>query len=421
MAVTICLISVAVDIYIFSDIRKNYPRRRTGAVLYGIFTILCWGFLAACLAMPRRNQDSGILFLMWGIWGYLTVLVPKIIFTLFSLLGQIPRLWQRRPDGRRLNRRAPKSVKLGKWIGLPLAVVAFVAMWWGALVTRRQVEVVEVDVALSRLPKGFDGYRIAQISDLHVGTWGEDTSFIDRLVDSVNAQRPDVIFFTGDLVNRQSSELAPFLKSLAGLHAPDGVYSILGNHDYGDYLDWPSPSEKRENLQLLKNWQGQIGWRLLNNARTQLIHDGDTIQLIGVENWGEPPFHQYGHLIDAYPISTDSVYHLKDDRCKILLTHNPEHWRREVTRISNIDLSLAGHTHAMQTIFRIGPWRWSPSAMRYEEWGGLYSKQNPFGDTLRIYVNIGAGEVGLPYRIGAVPEITILTLRRSMPKDSTIN
>lgn len=400
MALVLCLMSVAADIYIYLDLKKNFPRRRWLSVGYGALALACWIFIAVCLLMPRRDTDTGILFQMWGIYSYLTLLLPKIVFVIFSIVGQIPRLWRGR------------GLKLGKWVGLPLAAVIFIAMWWGAAVTRRQIEVVDVDVVSKRLPDAFDGYRIAQISDLHVGTWGNDTSFISALVDSVNALRPDIIFFTGDIVNRQSDELAPFLGPLSRLHAPDGVYSVLGNHDYGDYADWPSAADKRENLQLLKNWQRQIGWHMLNNARTQIIHGGDTIQLIGVENWGEPPFHQYGHLIDAYPLSPDSAYNLNDHRFKILLTHNPEHWRREVTRISNIDLSLSGHTHAMQTILRLGDWRWSPSAMRYSQWSGLYSKENPNGENLQIYVNIGAGEVGMPYRIGATPEITLITLRK---------
>lgn len=401
MAIIICLLSLATDIYIWADLRRNFPRRRVLNIGYAIFAVACWIFLAICLLMPRRDSDSGILFLMWGFYSYLSILLPKVIFTIFSLIGQIPRLWKRR------------GVKLGMWAGLPLAVLSFAAMWWGAAVTRHRIEVVQVEVSSPRLPAGFDGYRIAQISDLHLGTWGDDTSFIQALVDSINARHPDVIFFTGDLVNRQSGEAAPFLRTLAGLHAPDGVFSILGNHDYGDYVDWPSEYDKRENLQLLKNWQRQIGWQMLNNSRTSLIRANDTIQLIGVENWGEPPFRQYGHLIDAYPLSKDSLYNLNDSRYKILLTHNPEHWRREVTRISNIDLSLAGHTHAMQTVFRLGPWKWSPAALRYQQWGGLYTKENPAGEPQSIYVNIGAGEVGMPFRIGATPEITVITLRKS--------
>ncbi|MDE6234133.1 MAG: metallophosphoesterase [Muribaculaceae bacterium] len=407
MALTLIILSVAVDSYIFADIRRNFPRRRAAAIAYGILSVLCWIFILICILMPRRDVGSGIEFQMWGIYAYLSVYVPKIIFTLFSILGGFPRLFGRR------------TWHTGKWIGLPLAVISFVAMWWGALVTRSQIEVVDVNISSPRIPKSFNGYRIVQISDLHVGTWGNDTRFISRLCDSVNALRPDAIFFTGDIVNRQTGELQPFLRALSGLKAKDGVYSILGNHDYGDYIDWPTPQEKNENLQLLKNWQRQIGWRLLNNERTDLIANGDTIQLIGVENWGEPPFHQYGHLLDAYPLSTDSVKNLKDNRYKILLTHNPEHWLREVTKISNIDLTLSGHTHAMQFELRLGNWKWSPSALRYATWGGLYSRPATDGTPMKLYVNIGAGEVGMPFRIGATPEITVITLHSAPDGESS--
>lgn len=400
MALLLFCLSVIADVYIYLDLKKNFSSKRWLTIGYACFALACWIFIAVCLLMPRRDSSAGIIFIMWGIYSYLTVLIPKLIFCLFSWLGCLPRLWK------------GGAIKLGKWIGVPLGIIIFIAMWWGATITRQQIEVTHVTVVSPKLPEAFNGYRIVQISDLHVGTWGEETRFINKVVDSVNAQKPDLILFTGDIVNRQSSELAPFMKSLARLHAKDGVYSVLGNHDYGDYLDWPSSTEKRDNLQLLKNWQRQIGWKMLNNSRAQIIHDNDTIQLIGVENWGEPPFHQYGHLIDAYPLSKDSVYNLNDDRFKILMTHNPEHWRREVSRISNIDLSLSGHTHAMQTEFKIGIFKWSPAVFRYKQWGGLYKTTNPQGEELQLYVNIGAGEVGLPFRIGAVPEVTVLTLRK---------
>lgn len=400
MAILIVGLAILTDVYISFDLRYNYPRRRYISRIYDIIGLLCMAFLATCLVKPRREAGSDILFQMWGIFAYLTILIPKLIFCIFSLAGLLPGL------------RHSKSLKLGKWVGLPLGVLTFILMWWGALVTRNEIEVTQVEISSDRLPEGFDGFRIAQISDLHVGTWGEDTRFIERLVDSVNMQHPDIILFTGDLVNRQTGELAPFMKPLSRLKAPLGVYSVLGNHDYGDYIDWASEADKRDNLSLLRNWQRQIGWKLLDNQRTNLVWNGDTIQLIGVENWGEPPFRQYGHLLDAYPLSRDSVYNLNDDRFKILMTHNPEHWRREVTKISNIDLTLSGHTHAMQTEVKIGSWKWSPAVFRYPTWGGIYSEENPRGDRMQLYVNIGAGEVGMPYRIGAVPEITLITLRR---------
>lgn len=400
MAIVLVGIAILTYLYIWFDLKRNFPRKRAVTRIYDIVSLLCMALLSTCLFMPRRNSGSDIHFQMWGIYGFLTVLIPQILFAVCSCIGGLPRLWH------------SKTLQLGKWIGIPIGILSFILMWIGALYTRKQIEVTHVEVSSDRLPESFEGFRIAQISDLHVGTWGNDTGFIDRLVDSVNKQQPDIILFTGDIVNRQTGELAPFMKSLSRLKAPLGVYSVLGNHDYGDYIDWPTEADKRDNLNLLRNWQRQLGWKILDNERRNIVWKGDTIQLIGVENWGEPPFRQYGHLIDAYPLSHDSLYNLTDDRYKILLTHNPEHWTREVTKISNIDLTLSGHTHAMQTEIKIGNYKWSPAVWKYRQWGGLYETFAPDGRKMKLYVNIGAGEVGMPFRIGATPEITIITLIR---------
>lgn len=400
LAISVILLSIACDTYIYCDIRKNFGSRKLIPRAYAISSFCCWAFLIVCLLLPRRDASADITFLMWAFYSYITIYLAKTVFLIFSLIGLIPMLWHSR------------SWKLGKWLGLPLALLLFCSMWWGAAVTRKNIDIVKANVNSPKLPGAFNGYKIVQISDLHVGTWGEDTRFISRLVDSINSQHPDIVFFTGDIVNRETRELEPFLQILSHLKAPDGVWSVLGNHDYGDYMEWSSPKEKEDNLRLLKSWQRQIGWRLLNNESVEIVHQSDTIHIIGVENWGEPPFHQYGHLIDAYPSGKGGRHNLKDSRFKILLTHNPEHWRREVSDISNIDLTLSGHTHAWQTILRLGKLRWSPSAFRYPQWGGLYINRNPEGELLQLYVNIGAGEVGMPFRIGAPPEITVITLHK---------
>lgn len=400
MAFILTILSVCIDIYIYFDLRRYFKNRRIYCRIYGASAIICWIFLAVMILMPRRDADKDIIPIMWGLYAFITIYIPKIIFSLFSIIGLIPKLWSSR------------NLHLGKWIGVPLGILAFAALWWGALVTRNEIEVVDVSISSPKLPQAFDGYKIVQISDLHTGTWGDDTQFVSKLCDSINSLHPDLILFTGDIVNRQTRELRPFLKALSTLTAKDGVYSVLGNHDYGDYTDWNSQTEKRENLQLLKNWERQIGWRLLNNESVAITAGSDTIQLIGVENWGEPPFHQYGHLIDAYPLATDSIRNLNDHRFKILMTHNPEHWLREVIKVSNIDLTLSGHTHAMQTELRLGKRKWSPAAWRYSTWGGLYQANDKDGNLMNLYVNIGVGEVALPYRIGAIPEITLITLKK---------
>lgn len=353
--------------------------------------------------MPRRDASSAITPVMWMLFTYLTIYAAKFIYMICSLIGRLARLslritWKQYPS---------------RWIGLGLAVIFLALMWIGAGHTRRHIEITREDFYSNKLPESYDGYKVVQLSDLHVGTWGEDTSFLKNLVDSVNAQNPDLIVFTGDIVNRQTDEILPFIEVLKGLKAKDGVYSILGNHDYGDYVDWDTPQAKAQNLQWLKDIQKEMGWKMLNNERTYLHKGQDSILLIGVENWGEPPFPQYGDLNKALPSEIGEGPHQNDSTYKLLLSHNPEHWNREVSKHTNIDLTLSGHTHAMQAMLKVGDWKWSPAKYRYDQWAGRYNRQNENGDDTEIYVNIGSGEVGMPARLlNAYPEITLITLKK---------
>ena len=233
-----------------------------------------------------------------------------------------------------------------------------------------------------------------QLSDIHIGSWIDNEKTINELVELVNAQKPDLIVFTGDLVNQRSCELEGFQDILAQLHAKDGVYSILGNHDYGSYYHWKNLKEQVNNIDNLIRMQKTMGWKLLNNEYDILHHEGDSIALIGVENDGEPPFSQFADLKKATK-GTDGMF-------RILLSHNPTHWRREVLPDTDIELMLAGHTHAMQAIM----FGHSLASLIYPEWGGMYTEEDR-----GLYVNIGIGYVGLPFRFGAWPEITVITLR----------
>lgn len=405
MMVVLIVYSIAVDLYIFFDIRQ-YARHKVWQWVYAALSVLCWAFMIVMFCLPRRNSSESTSVVMWMCYSYLSVYVPKLVYVVCSLFG---RLFGALFKQSRLLARVTM-----RWIGIPLALLVFVAMWWGVVGGRRQMQTQYVDISSRRLPEAFNGYKIAQLSDLHVGTWGNDTTFVSELVDSVNALKPDLIVFTGDLVNCSSKELLPFVSVLSRLSAPDGVYSILGNHDYGDYLDWPSPKAKADNLQLLKDLQAKMGWKMLNNEHDFIVANGDSLTIIGVENWGDPPFQQYGDEAVAYGNNPDSAYNINDQRFKVLLTHNPEHWNQKISRNSNIDLSLAGHTHAMQMMLTLGDWRWSPAKWRYEQWGGLYERINQRGEPVKLYVNIGDGEVGMPFRIGADPEITLFTLRNAL-------
>lgn len=403
LMIFIFIFTLLLDSYILWDIVSYCRRRKKLCIgIHVAISILFLGLVIAIACWHGDSESRSIIPLMWMLYVYASVYVPKLIYCICSGIG---RLFKSIRKGRKIN--------YGIYIGAPVSLIVFIFMWWGTLFTRNEIVVENVNIVSDKVPSAFDGYRIVQFSDAHVGTWGNDTAFVSRLVDRINSMEPELIVFTGDIVNRETSEMEPFLRIFSRLHARDGVYSVLGNHDYGDYMEWQFASERDSNNALMAMWQKQIGWNLMNNDRKYITHNGDSIVLIGIENWGEPPFHQYGRLTDAYPLCRDSVYNLNDERFKILLSHNPEHWNREVSKITNVDLTLSGHTHAMQMAFDIFGYEWSPSKWRYPQWKGLYERENENGDTTRLYVNIGCGEVGIPARFGtAYPELTQITLKR---------
>lgn len=391
MILAVLVVNTAVDYYIWRSLRR-YSKGRLWPRIYLVFAALCLALLVATAVMPYRSGgESVLLATMWMLFIFIAIFIAKAVFVIFDLLSRIPGLFHK-PFFRPLS-----------WFGAFMAVLVFAAMLWGALRGRFNLDVRKVEIASPKVPLGFDGFTIAQISDLHVGTYGSDTAFLCNLVGELNSLHPDMVVFTGDIVNRHSAELEPFVNVLSGIRAPYGVYSILGNHDYGDYTEWPSPQAKAANMRLLKDLQARMGWKMLNNAHDTIVSRGDTLMLTGVENIGDPPFHVYGSLKDAYPAGTG------DRHAKILLSHNPAHWDSDIQDSDSTDilLTLSGHTHAMQ-VEVLGL---SPAALRYRHWGGLYTDRR--GQNL--YVNIGTGTVGFPARVGATPEITLITLRHGNP------
>ncbi len=411
--IVLFIVAILIDCYNLKDIGRvvSAKHRKGWKIGYYITMVIGYALLIGVACIPVRDESSNILPVMWLLYSFLSLYIPKIIYFLFSIISRLCSFFKDK-YGKAAVGNSRKKYWLVK-IGLGLSILTFILLWWGVFFTRREIQVNEVEIFSKKLPSAFNGYRIVQFSDAHVGTWGEDTTFVAKMVKTINDLNPDLIVFTGDIVNRRTDELRPFLKVLAKLKAKDGVYSVLGNHDYGDYIDWKDEAEHKQNNELLAKWEKDMGWHLLNNERVILSRGNDSIVLLGVENWGEPPFPEYGKLRNAYPANPDSIYNLNDSRYKILLTHNPEHWTREVIKISNIDLSLSGHTHAMQMMLSVGGWKWSPSAFKYSKWGGLYKENNSKGEPMQLYVNIGTGEVGMPSRIGsAYPEITELILRK---------
>lgn len=384
------------------DVRQFWKKK--GLWIYWITVVFCYSLLMVAISLPRRNADSGLSAIMWLLFTYLTIYTAKFVYVICSVIGRLIRV----------GFRFKGNIYPSKWIGIFLGLSLMALMWIGVGFTRHHIMVVDEDFYSKNLPESFNGYKIAQISDLHVGTWDKDTTFLKNLVDTINSLNPDLIVFTGDLVNRESDELTPFTEVLSKLHAKDGVYSILGNHDYGDYVDWENPADKDKNLMQLKDYQRKMGWRMLNNESVFIHKGNDSILLIGVENWGEPPFPKYGDLNVALSSDKNAIVHQNDDSYKILLSHNPEHWNQEISKNTNINLTLSGHTHAMQAMIKIGNYKWSPAKYRYDQWGGRYSRQNENGDITELYVNTGAGAVGMPARLmSAYPEVTLLTLKKT--------
>lgn len=381
------LFAIAIDFYLWRRIRTVSKNKIWSRIHVAVAVIFNLALLLVICVPKRSGGNSGLELIMWTLYTYFSVYIPKFLFVIFDLIAALPLLWKR-------NR--------WKWLsvtGIVIGVIVFIVMWWGALINRYSIDVRNVDVEIAGLPEEFDGFTIAQISDLHVGTYGTDTAFVSDVVDRVNSLSPDIVAFTGDIVNRRSSELRPFVSPLSRLRGRDGVFSILGNHDYGDYYSWPSPQAKADNMTELLDMQSEMGWKMLNNATAFVYRGNDSIAIVGVENVGDPPFTVYGDLDMAYES-------LGDPTVKILLSHNPAHWVEDIkdSPDKNIALTLSGHTHAMQ----MSAFGLSPAALRYPTWGGLYSDE----DGHQLYVNIGIGEVAIPARIGATPEITLITLRR---------
>ena len=316
-------------------------------------------------------------------WLTLCVVFPTVIFTVVSLLGKGAGLFWH------------QGSTVFNWLGSALSAVWLTIAVYGIAVGWKKVTVEEVAVTSPKIPAAFDGYRIVQLSDFHIGTYMASPETVERIVSEVNSLNPDLIVFTGDLVNSSSDEIVPFMSVLSRFKARDGIYSVLGNHDYCLYRDYKAPDSPDRELVKVIGMEQQLGWHLLRNESVQLTALGgnDSIALVGVDNAGSRMFPDKSDLSKA-------MKGLPETEFKILLSHDPSHWRREVLPATDIDLTLSGHTHAMQ--FKIG--NWSPSKWTYPEWGGMYSE-----GSRQLYVSTGIGE-NIAFRFGAYPQIVLLTL-----------
>jgi predicted MPP superfamily phosphohydrolase len=282
-----------------------------------------------------------------------------------------------------------------------IAALPFVSLIWGMAKGAYDYQVKRVKVKIPQLPMAFEGFRILQISDIHTGSF-VSTEPLEMAINMINEQKADLILFTGDLVNNIHDEAIPHKAHLSKLTSPHGVYSILGNHDYGDYVEWPSKEAKAKNLQDLIAIHRELGWDILLDEHRVIEKDGEKLTLIGVQNWSTHlRFPKYGSMEKA----TKGIEYSK---VNILMSHDPSHWDGEVLlKYPQVDLTLSGHTHGMQFGIEIPGFKWSPVQYIYKQWAGMYQRGHQM-----LYVNRGLGFLGYPGRVGILPEITILELTR---------
>lgn len=373
------ILIVLPDWYIYRTYIRNYQQKwiRFVYAMPGILLLL--GMLVIFSTFEPRpesmNRLSGFLIL------FLCICVPKAIFVCCILVFKAL--------ARKIHRSFHEIM-----LAMFISMAAMGYLIYGATEGKQHFQVVEASIYSKDIPEAFHGYRIVQIADIHVGSWMGNTKPLQKAVRMINDLKPDLIVFTGDLVNNLATELDEFIPVLSQLKAKHGVYSVLGNHDYSTYIRWNTLEEQAKNFDSLKDKQVQMGWKMLNNSHVKLYQGTDSIALIGVENSGRPPFPDYARLTEAMA-GTEGMF-------QILLSHDPSHWQREVLPSTDIQLTLSGHTHDMQT--RI--FGFSPSALVYPEHSGLYQKGNQM-----LYVNTGLGHLMYPMRLGAWPEITLLTLK----------
>jgi uncharacterized protein len=406
MLVVFLLVVFLIEYYTFNALKFaiRHTKPSTKTIIYSIYVFITIAWIATMFMFPTMRSgsemDKGLrnFLIAFGMGFLITKLliasilllddVRRFLFTLASLFFKETNIPTTIGNG------MSRSEFMTK-IALVLGGSMFGTLIYG-MGNRYNYKVRNIKLSFSNLPKAFKGMRVVQISDVHSGSFNSKAA-VQKGIDLINKQQPDLIFFTGDLVNNKSEEMKDYIDIFSTLCATQGVYSILGNHDYGDYVEWESEQAKANNLNALKAIHQKMGWRLLLNEHVKLQKGDDTIAIIGVENISSKRFHSYGNLAKAYEGSATEAF-------KILLSHDPSHWDGETNQqYKDIDLTLSGHTHGMQFGVEI-PWlKWSPVQYLYKQWAGLYQKDKQY-----LYVNRGFGFLGYPGRIGIMPEITVI-------------
>jgi predicted MPP superfamily phosphohydrolase len=395
------------DLYIFQALQVILPAsgkvRLTIIIAYWVISVTAFIIF---LLMPYSTFDSWPKWLLTYVRAtVIGLFASKLIASLFFAMDDIRRAgtWI---IAKIVSNPSPQITQGGgvtrsvflSWLGLAVGGSLFGTLLYG-FGNKYRYQVNRIRLSFKNLPASFKGLRIVHISDIHSGSF-TDKEAVEKGVKKILKEKPDLILFTGDLVNDRAIEMTDYIDVFSKLNAPLGVYSTLGNHDYGDYVRWDSIEAKKENLEQLKQVHGKMGWRLLMNEHVVLEKGNDQVALLGIENWsGKGNFGRYGKMEEAYPGTEKYPF-------KILMSHDPSHWDAEVrTKYPDIDLTLSGHTHGMQFGVELPGFRWSPVQYMYPQWAGLYE-----ADKQKLYVNRGYGFLGYPGRVGILPEITVIEL-----------
>lgn len=405
----IALVMLLLDLYVYQAMRvvTQNTHERTRMVVHVGYWVVSALTLAVVLSFPYiQTLQTSKLFRNYVFAILVGLFFAKILGSVFFLADDLRRgaLWLMSKifpgTGAQYmgeENGIPRSVFLS-WTGLAIGGTLFGTLLYG-FGNKYNYQVRKIKLKFPNLPASFRGLKLVQISDIHSGSF-QDKQAVAHGVDLVMQQKADLILFTGDLVNDRASEMDDYKELFSRIKAPMGVYSTLGNHDYGDYVSWPSDAAKAANLEQLKQVHAAMGWRLLMNEHVLLEKGGEQIALLGIENWGaKGRFPKYGKMTQAYP-GTETI------PFKILMSHDPSHWDAEVKpKYPDINLMLAGHTHGMQFGLENPYFKWSPVQWMYKEWAGLYEDGKQ-----KLYVNRGFGFIGYPGRVGILPEITVIEL-----------
>lgn len=386
-----------IEIYVYQAIRNittnNYIR-----IGYWVFTLLAYGIILYwILTFNRASRDHQQIQLM--VSAMMIFVLPKLLSVMFLLIGDFSRFLEFGFKYFTANENYfPERRKFISTTALAAAGIFSALAIDGIIFGKYRHSVRKIKLRFKNLPENFKGYKIVQISDVHSGSFFNPQK-LQKAIDLINEQDADVVLFTGDMVNNYADEFKPFIPLFKSIKAKDGKFSILGNHDYGDYGAWNSREEKAQNIPTLKNYQAEAGFKLLRNENIALEKNGEKIYLLGVENWGIKPFPQYGDLDKA-------LKGVPEDAIKVLMSHDPTHFDEVVKKHkTNVHLTLSGHTHGMQFGLDLKNIKWSPVKFKYKKWADLYESEGKY-----LYVNRGFGVIAYPGRVGINPEITVIEL-----------